>query len=191
MRRPISIVALGLALAFLAFAQEGAAGAAETGDPWLVWKWINFAILAAGLGYLTGKAAPTYFQSRREEIQGALTEAAREIKDAEAKAADLELRLSRIQNEVEHLRQEARSAMAAESDRIRQETEKHLKRIEEQTEQEMTLMTRAAREELRKFSAGLAIELAEQRIRARMSADTEASLVDRFVSDLRLRTRSN
>jgi len=191
MRRVVWAVMLGLGLAFLAFAQEGSAGVAETGDPWLVWKWINFAILAAGLGYLIGKAAPAYFQGRRVEIQNALTEATRQIKDAEAKAADLELRFSSIKNEIERLRGEARSAMAAESQRIRHETEKHLKRVEEQTEQEITLMKRAAREELRKFSARLALELAAQRIKTRMTGDTEAGLVDRFVSDLRHRVRSN
>ena len=191
MRRTVWAIALGFGLAFLAFAQEGNAPGAETGDPWLVWKWINFAILAVGLGYLAGKAAPAYFQARRNEIQTALTEATREIKDAEAKAADLDLRFSRIQTEIEHLREEARSAMKIESDRIRQETEKHLKRMGEQTEQEITLMTRAARDELRKFSAGLALDLAEQRIRTRMTAGTEAALVDTFVSDLRHRARSN
>jgi F0F1-type ATP synthase membrane subunit b/b' len=191
MRRTVWAIALGIGLAFLAFAQEGNAPGVEPGDPWLVWKWINFAILAVGLGYLIGKAAPAYFQSRRDEIQTALTEATREIKDAEAKAADLDLRFSRIQTEIEHLRGEARSAMKIESDRIRQETEKHLKRMEEQTEQEIALMTRAARDELRKFSAGLALDLAEQRIRTRMTAGTEAALVDTFVSDLRHRARSN
>jgi F-type H+-transporting ATPase subunit b len=190
-RRALWLAALSLGLAFLAFAQEGSASGAETGDPWLVWKWINFAILAAGLGYLIGKAAPAYFQSRRAEIQQALTEATREIKDAQAKAADLELRFSSIKNEIERLRGEARSVMTVESQRIRQETEKHLKRIEEQTEQEITLMTRAAREELHKYSARLALELAGERIKTRMTGDTDAGLVDRFVSDLRHRARSN
>jgi len=192
MRRGLWTIALGCALAVVALAQEGSAAAsAESGDPWFLWKWINFAILAAGLGYLTGKAAPAYFQGRRDEIQGALAEAAREIKAAEAKAADLNLRLSGIQSEIEQLRQEARATMAAEGDRIRQETERHLKRIEEQTAQEITLMTRAARYELRKYSAGLAIDLAEQRIRSRMTAETEAGLVDNFVIDLRRSARAN
>lgn len=192
MRRAMWTIALGCALEFVALAQEGnTSAAADAGDPWLVWKWINFAILVAGLGYLIGKAAPAYFQGRREEIQGALIEAAREIKDAEAKAADLDQRFSRIQIEIEQLRKEAGAAMAMEGERIRQETERHLKRIQEQSEQEITLMTRAARHELRKYSAGLALDLAEQRIRSRMTPDAEAGLVDSFVADLRRRARAN
>ena len=185
-------LASGLMLACLALAQEtGSSPAAETGDPWIVWKWVNFAILAVGLGYLIGKAAPGYFQARRDEIQGALVAATREIKDAEAKAADLDLRFSGIKTEVERLRNEARAEMAAEGERIRLETKRHLERIQEQTAQEIHLMTRAARDEVRKYSAGLALDLAEQRIRSRMTPDAQAGLVDGFLGELRHRARAN
>lgn len=192
MRRAACCIASGLLLACLALAQEGnAGGAAEAGDPWLFWKWINFAILVVGLGYLIGKAAPAYFQARRDEIQKALTEAAREIKDAETKAADLDLRLSGIQAEAEQMRQEAQAMMAAEAGRIREETQRHLTRIQEQTTQEIVLLSRVARDELRKYSAGLALDLAEQRIRVRVNAEVESGLVDSFLSDLRGRARAN
>jgi len=192
MRRATWTIVLGCALALVALAQEaGTSSASEAGDPWLLWKWINFAILVLGLGYLVGKAAPAYFRARREEIQAALIQATREIKDAEAKAADLDQRFSRIQIEVEQLRKEARAAMAVESERIRQETERHLQRIQEQTGQEITLMARAAKDELRKYSAGLALDLAAQRIRSRMTSGVEDGLVDNFVADLRRRARTN
>ena len=61
--------------------------------------------------------------------------------------------------------------MTAESERIRRETEHHLQRIREQSVQEMELMTRAAKDELRKYAAELAIGLAEQRIRFRMNPE--------------------
>jgi len=191
MRRLLLVLALGLSLASLAFPQEKeGAKTEEAGDPLIAWKWVNFAILAIGLGYLIGKAAPAYFDGRRKEIQSALTEATREIKDAEAKAADLDLRFSGIQREVEKLREEARSAMAGEADRIRRETERHLKRIQEQTEQEISLLSRAARDELRKYSAGLALDLAEQRIRSRITPDTQAGLIEGFLGDLHRRPKA-
>jgi F-type H+-transporting ATPase subunit b len=190
MRRAILTPALTLALAFVAFSQENSLNpSAETGDPWIIWKWVNFAILVGGLGYLIGKAAPPYFQGRTNEIQGALKEAAREIKEAEMKAADLDRRFSGIQSEVGHLRDEARTVMSAEAGRIQAETERHLKRIQDQTAQEITLMARIARDELRKYSAGLALDLAEQRVKSRITADTQAGLVDGFLQDLRQRAR--
>src|SRR5262249_5804732 len=106
MRRAILTLVLGFGLACAALPQERAEprsaeskSAEEAGDPWLLWKWVNFAILAVGLGYMISKAAPAYFIARQKEIQDSLTHAARDIKDAEAKAADLDRRLSGIQSE--------------------------------------------------------------------------------------------
>jgi F-type H+-transporting ATPase subunit b len=184
MRRATLALALGLALAACAFAQESNAGA-ETGDPWIVWKWVNFAILAAGLGYLVAKSAPAYFKGRSEEIQKALAEAIREIKEAEVRAASFQARLAGLESEVESLRGAARAEMTAEAGRIRSETERRLQRIQEQTSQEIALILRASKDELRKYSASLALDLAEQRIRSEITSNTQNVLVDAFLLDLR------
>jgi len=187
-RRVLLALLLALVLVSFALAQENPTqpvATSETSDPWLVWRWVNFAILVVGLGYLISKAAPAYFRARQEEIHDALAQASKEIKDADAKAATLAMRLAGIQKEVENMRSTARAEMATEGERIRAETERHLKRIQEQTTQEIALMGRAARHELRKYSAGLALNLAEQRIRARITPAAQASLVDGFVRDLR------
>jgi F-type H+-transporting ATPase subunit b len=192
MRRATFALVLGLALASCALPQEPARAGesrqeAEQGDPWILWKWINFAILAGALGYLAAKSVPGLFRARSEEIRKALDEAAASKKDAEARAAGIELRLSRLQTEIDSLRQNARTEMAAEGDRIRRETERYLQRIQEQAMQEIALITRGSREELRRYSAGLAIQLAEQRLRSRIGPDTERQLLDGFLRDLRSR----
>jgi len=180
-----------LAFASCMLPQETAAAketaATEQGDPWIWWKWINFAILVAGLGYMAGKFAPPMFRARSEEIQLALSDAAKVKKEAEAQAANIEQRFRNLEAEIENLRQTARAEAAAEGERIRTETERHLARIQEQSAQEITLMTRAARVELRKYSADLAVGLAAQRIRAQMNSQTEQVLVDAFIDNLRSR----
>jgi len=45
-------------------------------------------------------------------------------------------------------------------------------------------MARGARDDLRKYSAGLALDLAEQRIRSRITPSAQEALVDGFVDDL-------
>jgi F0F1-type ATP synthase membrane subunit b/b' len=185
-RRAALALALGLALASCALPQENQSNpAAEVGDRWIVWKWVNFAILAAGLGYLVSKSAPAYFRGRSEEIQKALAEAAREIKDAETRAVSFEARLSGIQSEVENLRGAARAEMTAEGERIRRETERRLQRIQEQTSQEIALVARASREELHKYLAVMALDLAEQRVRSRITPEAQNVLADGFLHDLR------
>ena len=192
MRRATLAVVLGIAFTSCVLPQEpaGAASAkqeAPPGDPWIWWKWVNFLLLAGGVGYLIKKHTPAMFQARSLEIQNALAEAAKINKDAAAQAAAVELRFKNLQAEIDNLRQTARAEMAAQGERIRRETEQHLARIQQQSAQEIQLMTRGARVELRKYSADLAIRLAEQQIQARMSPDIQQSLTDGFLEDLRSR----
>jgi F-type H+-transporting ATPase subunit b len=189
MRRATLAVALGLAFAFYALPQDAAARKqdAEQGDSWIWWKWANFLILAGGLGYLIRKTVPPLFQKQSADIQSALAEAAKIKQEAAAYAAGIEARLGNLQSEIESLRVSAHTDMTAESERIRRETEHHLQRIREQTAQEIELMTRAAKDELRKYAAELAIGLAEERIRFRMNPDTQQSLAEGFLHDLRER----
>jgi F-type H+-transporting ATPase subunit b len=187
MRRATIAIALGLAFASYALPQETPAANenhAEQGDPWIWWKWANFAILAVGLGYLIAKNVPPLFRKQSDEIQNALAESAKIKQDAAAYAAGVEARLANLQNEIQKLRETAHAEMTAEGERLRRETEHHVQRIREQSVQEMALMTRAAKEELRKYAAELAIGLAEQRIRFRMNPETQEQLVDGFLHDL-------
>ena len=188
-RRAVLAVALGLALASYALPQESGAQKAEVeqGDPWIWWKWANFLILAGGLGYLIRKNVPPLFDKQSSEIQSSLREAAKAKEEAATYAAGIEARLANLQSEIEKLRVSARTDMATESERIRRETDHHLLRIREQTAQEIELLTRSATAELRKYSAELAIGLAEQRIRSRMNPDTQQSLAEGFLHDLRER----
>jgi len=188
MRRATFAVALGLAFASYALPQEsGAKQETEQGDPWIWWKWANFLILAGGLGYLIRKNVPPLFQKQSSEIKSALQEAAKVKAEAAAYAASIEARLANLQSEIERLRVSARADMTAESERIRRETEHHLQRIREQTAQEIELLTRSATDQLRKYSAELALGLAEQRIRSRMNPATQQSLAEGFLHDLRER----
>jgi F0F1-type ATP synthase membrane subunit b/b' len=175
---------LGLVFAGCLLAQGGGQEA-EPSDPWLGWKWANFAILALGLGYLIRKHAPGFFRQRSQDIQQGIVEAAQVKKDAEARAAEIDRRLAGLEGEIAGLRAGAKAEIAAEGERIGRETEQRLKRIETQSAQEVALMARNARAELRKFSAQLALDLAQQRIGSRMTKDAQDGLVDGFLRDLR------
>ena len=194
MRRSILTIVMGLALAACALPQEPAPGIepkndAEQGDPWIWWKWVNFLILAGGLGYLISKHAPPYFAQRSREIQEALLEGAKAKQSAEARAAIIEKRLAGLDREMQSLRQAASAETAAEGELLRRETESRLHRIQQQAAQEIELMTLAARQELRKYTALLALDLAEQRIHSRISKDVQEELVDGFLQDLRTRVK--
>ena len=124
------------------------------------------------------------FRKQSDEIQNALAEAARIKQEAAAYAAGVEARLANLQREIENLRVTAHAEMTTESERVRRETEHHMQRIREQSVQEVALMTRGAKDGLRKYAAELALGLAEQRIRARMNPETQEKLANGFLHDL-------
>jgi len=90
----------------------------------------------------------------------------------------------KLGNDIEAFRAEASQQMAAEGERIRQETAAHIKRVEEQSALEIETAGKVARRELKQYSAELALKLAEERVRTRMDANSESGLVDSFVAEL-------
>jgi F-type H+-transporting ATPase subunit b len=194
MRRATLALAFVLAFACCALPQENAGKFEpkhdnEPGDPWIWWKWANFLILTAGLGYLISKHAPPFFAQRSREIEQSLIEAAKAKQDAEARATSIDKRLADLDREIEGLRQAARAETAAEGERLRREMERHLQRIQQQAGQEIELMINGARHELRKYAALLALDLAEQRIHSRLTRDVQEELMDGFLQDLRMRVK--
>ena len=149
-----------------------------------MWKWVNFVLLAAGLGYLVGKNAPGIFRSRTATIQKDITEAQTAKKDAEARAAAVDARVQALGTEMNKLREQSKAEMQQEGDRIRQETARMMAHLEAQASGEIESAGKVARRELKEYSAKLALELAEQRIRTGSNAATESGLVDVFLSDL-------
>jgi F-type H+-transporting ATPase subunit b len=189
-RRIALILALGLALAFCAWAQGSKGSEATASEPSMGWDIANFVILVVVLGYLIKKSVPPIFRKQSEEIQAALAEAAKVKHEAAAFAASIEMRLANLQREIEGLREAAHAEMSAEGERIRQETSRHLGRIREQSSQEIELMTRGAKDELRKYAADLAVALAQERIRSRMNPGLQEKLAGGFLADLDRRATS-
>ena len=187
-RRGALILLLGLAFACGVPAQERAESKESkqesSEDSLLMWKWANFAILVIGLGYLIGKNVPPLFRKRAQEIEQSIADAARQKKDAEARAAAMDQRLASLGAEIEQLRSDARAQATAESQRIGKETQDRLARIQSQSAAEIAMLTRAGRDQLRRYAAGLALDLAEQRVRSRVTPDTQGTLVDGFLQDL-------
>jgi F-type H+-transporting ATPase subunit b len=149
-----------------------------------IWKWANFAILAAGLGYLAVKQGGPFFASRSAEIRKGITDAEALRKDADSRAAEVDRRLANLESDVKQMRATVLAEQAAAAERLRQETAAELARIQDHAGREIESAAKAARVELKRYAARLAIDLAEQKIRSRMNAESQGVLVDDFVRSL-------
>lgn len=148
------------------------------------WKWANFVILAGALGYMVRKNAGPFFAARSEQIKKDMVDAQEARRQAEARAADVDRRLAALDAEIAALRAESKREAEAETERLARHTAAEIAKIRAHAEQEIASAGKAARTELKRYSAELAVELAEQRLRARMTPDMQEALVRGFVRDL-------
>jgi len=163
--------------------KHGSGGHKE--GPGEVWKWANFVLLAGALGYLIGKNAGTFFDRRTQEIKKDMLESAAARKAAEARVVEVEQRLANLESEIASLRAESQKELAGESERLSQQISAEMSKIQAHSEQEIAAAGKAARMELKRYSAHLAVNLAEEKIRTRVDRPVQDKLVESFVHDLK------
>jgi F-type H+-transporting ATPase subunit b len=172
---------------FVGFAQEGQESKkpetfAERYE--LELKWANFLILAGGLGYLVRKNAGPFFADRSRKIQEDIREAEAVRQDAERRAAEVDRRLAGLESEIAGLRADSQKEAEAESERMRQLLPLEIAKVRAHAEQEIAAAGKTARAELKQYAAEMAIGLAQQKLKARMTPDTQEALVRGFVRDV-------
>jgi F-type H+-transporting ATPase subunit b len=179
MRRMVRLALLLCLAGGMAFA-EGSEGSDVQ-----MWKWANFLLLAAALGYGLMKGLPPLFASRTAAITKDMNDSRRVREDAEAVVANVEKRLATIETEIAALRAESKGETSSEAERLAKLTATEIARVQSQATREIGDAGKDAQMELKRFASGLAIDLAAQKIRARMTPATEDRLVRTFVRDLK------
>jgi F0F1-type ATP synthase membrane subunit b/b' len=186
-RVPALILAALLIAVALPAAQEAKGQAAEERD-FTPWKVANFVLLAGGLGYVIYKKGGPFFAARTESIRQGLEDAARASREAQERYAEVERRLANLGAEIEKLKTQACEESGAEGERMRAESDRALRKIQEQMEQDIAAAAKAARQELRVYAAELAVSLAEKRICERLTPESESALLGAMLKDLERRS---
>ena len=187
LRRPIvsSLFVCGILL-FIAAAARAAEenGANAAAVPTELFKWINFAIVAAAFLWIFGKLLPPKFRANAEKISSTITKATAAKAEADRKLQDAEQRLARLEDEVRGLREEAQKEAAAEADRIRALAESDAEKIAIAANAEIAAAERAARIELKALAARLAVDGAESLLAKQLTPQAQDALITGFVKIL-------
>jgi len=149
------------------------------------WKWANFALLAGGLGFFISKHAGPFFRARTEGIQKGIQDAATVRAEAEARAAQIESKISNLSGEIENLKATSKAEIASEGARMQAETQAQIAKIQAQAEIQIASAAKSASLDLKVYSAQLAVELAEKQIREKLDTTAQENLASAFVNDLR------
>jgi len=143
---------------------------------------LNFIVLAVGVGYLAVKILPKAFRDRSSAIQRHLVEARTATEEAGARLKSVESRLSKLDEEIARMRQQAETEALREDQRMRASMEQETGKILAAAETEIQAATAAARRELQRHAAELAIEQASRRLV--VSEETDRMLVEGFAQRL-------
>jgi F-type H+-transporting ATPase subunit b len=187
LRRPIvSSLFVCSALLFFAAAARAAdeGGASAAAAPTELFKWINFAIVAAAVIWLFGKVLPPKFRANAENISSTITKAQAAKAEAERKLRDAEQRLARLEEEVRGLREQAQKDAAAEAERIRALAKSDAEKVVISAKAEIQAAERAARIELKNLAAKLAVDGAEALLAKQLTPQTQDALIAGFVKSL-------
>ena len=138
---------------------------------------INFGILAAGYYLLGRKPIAAALQSRRDTI-------AKDIDEAEARAATYQAKLARLEEEVQQAREALVRAGEAERDRIVTEAEAKAERMRKDAEFLVEQEMKQIRQDLWRDTVEVAVTAAEDLLKKRVTAADQERIAEDYLADL-------
>ena len=170
---------------------EGAVSEGHTSEeqhgesPWaFAGKLFNFAVLVGLLVYFLRQPIRTYLADRSTQIRTDLVTAAAMKEDAARQIIEIDAKLKQLPGELDALRDRGRREIAGEQARIEQAATAERDRLLEQTRREIDLQLRAARRDLVTHAADLAVQVARERIRSRITTEDQRRLLDRYLEQV-------
>jgi F-type H+-transporting ATPase subunit b len=151
-----------------------------------LWKFVNLAIFVAALVYVLTRKAKLgeAFKARRESIKQELARAQQERDAALAKLKEVEERLGLLDTEVANIKEQSVREAAEERERIARSTESEITRLSEQATREIESAGKAAKKELRRYTAEQSVRLAEEIVRREMKPEDDARLIANNIEEL-------
>ena len=153
-----------------------------------LWKFANLAIFT-GLGiYILRKPISQALSARRGAIQQELINAQNERDQALARVAEADSLLTRLDEDVRKVQEQAREEATSERQRINISTQREIEKLKQQAQRELETADKLARKELRKFLAQKSVQMARESIRTQMRPEDDTVLIQESIRELRRTT---
>ena len=179
---PLLLLAAGIAAS-----PESVFAAAEA-NKWGFWldvgRFFNLFLVIAILVWIARKPLLNFFAGRTQGIREQLAEAQRARLEAENKLAEMESRMSRLDDEMREIKAAAEKEAKEEYNRLLAAAEQDADKIIERSRQEIEGITRAAQLELKAHVAELSVKMAEEKIRGEITEADHERIFSKFVTKL-------
>ena len=145
------------------------------------WKIVNTALFAIALGWYLKRNAPRFFNARSLDIQKAIKDATGLKIEADFRYSAIDKRMAHLADEVEKIREQAKTEMEREHGRIRQQTEQEIEHMRANAGNEIEALRKEGSQRVGLRTAQLALGLAERRLQERFSQGEPPGVIDDFV----------
>jgi len=153
-----------------------------------LWKFLNLAIFTAAGIYVLRRPISQALLARRESIQQEIVAAQTERERALAQVSEADAMLSKLDNDVLAVHEQARKEAEAERQRLATSTAREIEKLKQQASREIETADKVARKELRQFLAKRSIELARESVRSQMRPEDDTLLIKENIGELRRTT---
>jgi F-type H+-transporting ATPase subunit b len=153
-----------------------------------LWKFLNLAIFTAAGIYVLRKPINQALLARRGAIQQELVTAQQDREQALARVAEADNLLSRLDEVVHTVEEQAREEAKSERQRIAAATEREIEKLKQQAQRELETADKLARKELRQFLAQKSVQMARESIRTQMRPEDDTALIRESIGELRRTT---
>jgi F-type H+-transporting ATPase subunit b len=164
--------------------REQAAEEESGGTRKQIFKIVNFLIIVAAFWYLSKTTLGPFLRAREQAIREEMERSRRASEEASARLAVVEEKMKRLDEEIGALRSSAMQEAAAERARLEEMAKTDAQKIAQAAQQEIAAATKVARHDLKVYAAELAIGVAEKKIQASISPESEKGIFRSFLNDL-------
>ena len=161
---------------------EGGGGLIKNKPLDLLYRTINFGLLAVILIYLLRKPVPKALQSRRQGIKDQLDDLEKQKQDAERQLAEYKQALSLLAKEVERIVAEYVGQGEAAKAKIIEEAQAAAEKLQEQAKKNIEHEFDKAKQQLKAEMAGQAVAMAEQLIKEHINEEDQERIVDEYLT---------
>lgn len=181
-RKLTSILLLALLPFVLGFSEAEESHGSPLTD--LLGKTINFIILFGGLGFLLARPIRNFLEEAGLAVEKTIQKTKRAKEDTERKFEALKEQIQGLESEARKIKEAGREAGNQERDRLLASARQEAEKIKSLAELEIKMHSQSVRSELREYAAGLAVSLAEESIKRRMTPELHAHLIDNSIRQL-------
>ena len=150
-----------------------------------LWKFINLAVFVGAMIYILRKPLAAALDARRESIKQDIAKAREEKIAAEAKLAEAEALVSRLDDEVSAIRNQAVKDAALERERLGSDADAEINKLRAQADREIETAQKLAHKDLRAFLANRSVAVAKETVSGQLNPEDDFRLIRDRLGDLR------